>query len=200
MDIREWEGKYYSEFDKNDRKELLDERIATGESTQELELTKKLFDIRYTPQKKEPADVDHMLRAMMQLKFINSNNSGFFKRFPKKEVESVYRDLGKETAESYGEAGRRIWYRELNHLGKTFLSINQGDRGYTSYIWGMGQLKDSQIKVKLAKDIYLIAYEVPQELNITKELEVFTAAVTAAYNETFPKDTKILGNMIRDGE
>lgn len=197
MDIREWEDKYYSKLVMKDRKTLLEERIATGETSQELELIRKLFDIRYKPEKGEPEKIDHMLRAMMQLKFIKTEK-GFFQRYPKKQVQAVYKDLGKETAESFGDIGRRVWYRELNHLGKTFLSINLGDRGYTSMIWGLGQLKDETVKIKLAKDIYTIAYQAPKELGLTEELEVFIAAVTAAYYESFPEDTDILKSMIRD--
>lgn len=199
MEIREWEEKYYGKMEEKDRKKLLEERLATGENSAELELIQKLFDVRYKPEKGEREQIDHMLRAMMQLKFLK-HEKGLFQRYPKKQVQAVYKDLGKETAESYGELGRRVWFRELNHLGRTFLSINLGDRGYTSMFWGIGQLKDSAVKVKLAKDICQIAYEAPVSLGITQELEVFTSALFAAYEETFPEDAEILRNVVREKE
>ena len=197
MDIRDWEEKYYSKQDKKERKDLLDERVSTGEDSQELELIQKLFDIRYKPAKGEPEQIDHMLRAMMELKFLQDGGKGLFSRSPRKHLQSVYQDLGKDTAENYGETGRRIWYRECNHAGKTFLTINLGDRGYTSMFWGLGQLKDPVVKNKLAKDIYVITCKVPEELGITQELEVFSAAVQASYYESFPQDANILREMIQ---
>ena len=140
MDMIEWEEEYYKTVSSKERRQLLDERLAQGEPSEELKLIEKLYEIRYTPEKREPEGIDHMLRAMLTLK-LTTYKKGLFSRYPKKEVQAIYRDLGKETVDAYGEAGRRIWYRELNHLGKTFLAINLDDRGYTSFIWGLGDRK-----------------------------------------------------------
>lgn len=199
MDRIEWEDKYYNTPDAKERGKLLEERLSSEGPSEELELIRKLYDHRYKPVKKEPERIDHMLRGMMTLKLLR-NQRGLFGSYPKKEVNAALTDLGKGIVDPYKETGRRIWYQECKHLAKMFLNINLGDRAYTSLIWGFGELKDKTVRTKLARDIYYAAYYVPTELKITEELEVFTAAVTAAYEESFPEDKEILQSVIREGK
>ena len=195
MEIRDWEEKYYRETNAEDRKALLDERNAEGEETQELALINRLFEARYVPEAKENANIDHMLRGMMNIKFAQPKK-GLFSKGADKQLKEIYRDLGKEIADEYGETGRRVWYRELKNLGYTFLELCKDDRNYSSFLWGLGKMKDATLKNKLAADIYVTACEKPAELGAAEELSVFTAAITDAYYEMFPKDRESLEKLI----
>lgn len=183
MNISEWEDQYFNEADRAKRKELLDQRIATGENSEELDLIKKMFDRRYTPQKKEPENIDHMLRGILYLKQA-ANRSGIFSKMSKKEIRSIFADLCIDIAGEYGEAGNRILYLEHKHLGKTYYSICCSDRGYTSFIWGLGQLSDASIKNKLYRDKKALCEEIPEAIGMTEELKIFSQAVSDAFYES----------------
>lgn len=195
MEIRDWEEKYYRETNAEDRKALLDERNATGEESEELALINRLFEARYVPGPKDNPNIDHMLRGMMNLKFAQPQK-GLFSKSQDKQLKEICSDLGKDIADGYGETGRRVWYRELKNLGCTFLKLCKEDRNYSSFLWGLGKMKDSTLCSKLAHDIYVTAYEKPAELGVSEQLSAFTAALTDAFYETFPKDREALEKLI----
>ena len=182
MNIAEWEEQYYNEADRTKRKELLDKRMETGERSDELELIQKLYIHRYTPEKKEPETVDHMLRGVLFLKLTSSRNNAFFK-ISKKDIKAIFTDLGIEIAKEYGKTGERTLYLELKHVGKTYFTTCANDRGYNSYIWGIGQLSDNALKGKLSHDAKILTEDIPQAIGLTEELKIFTQAISDAFFE-----------------
>lgn len=199
MNPAEWEFQYYSKVKEKDRRQLLDERIETGEQTEELELIKKLYDQRYTPDKGEEAGVDHMIRGILYMKLLK-DRSTVFSFYPKKEVKSIYKDFCLEIAKPYGETGRKVLYRELKHASKIFLHLCLEDRAYGSYVLGLIRLSNDALKYKLVTDVYYLVWELPERFGLTEELEVFITALTDAYNESFPDDRELLEKKIEEGK
>ena len=199
MNLAEWEFQYYSKVKEKERRQLLDERIATGEQSEELELIKKLYDQRYTPEKGEEEGVDHMIRGILYLKLLK-DRSTLFSFYPKKELKSIYHDFCLETAKPFGETGRKVLYRELKHTSKIFLTLCLEDRAYGSTVLGLIRLSNDALKYKLVTDVYNLTYEIPERFGITEELEVFITGLTDAYNESFPDDRGLLEQKILEGK
>ncbi len=182
MNINDWENRYYSEPDSKKRKEMIEEREALEGPSGELEFIKKLFDRRYIPEKKEPASIDHMLRGVLYLKH-SGTLSGLRRMPPKKELQAIFHDLSLDLFEEY-PSYERAYYQEVKHASKTYFHLCVTDRGYTSFIWGLGQLKDSTLKNKLTRDAESIAHEIPERLGLTEKLRVFSQAFYDGFTES----------------
>ena len=194
MNLQDWESRYYNTVDTRKRREILNERIASGEESEELELIRKLFDERYIPQEKEPERVDHMLRGIVFMKL--ESKSYRVTKTPKKIVDSITGDLGMPTVLSAGTQGRRIWFLELKHALKTYISSCLSDSGYTSFIWGFGKLKEEQVASKIARDIHYIGWKAPKALQQEDNLALLRSAAGEAYTEMFPKYADLLQTLI----
>lgn len=61
-----------------------------------------------------------------------------------------------------------------------------GGRGFTSVIFGMGQLSDESIAGKIAEQISRIVFDAPHSLRMEKEFEPLQRAALEVFREIYP--------------
>ena len=64
-------------------------------------------------------------------------------------------------------------------------------------ILGLGKMSKDSLLGKMAREIYTMAYEIPQEMGMEEELQLFTKAATDVFYEMFPKNRNLLEVKIR---
>lgn len=75
---------------------------------------------------------------------------------------------------------------ELKYLAEgTTLNLG-GDRGFTSLVFGMGQLSEEGIAKKIAEQISAIAFKAPRLLRMEKEFSLLQEAALRAYRQEYP--------------
>ena len=192
-----WVEQYYLEVDKEQTKEILDEGIEEEGMTPENELRTKLWEVRYSRQAKETAEVDHYIRGWMSMYYLKHSSKGFFsKKNYNKEKDQILKDWGVDIAREYGEAGEKVLYQELCNMTRLYLKLCKDDKSYSSILLGIGRMKDSSLVNKIAKDVYTLAYEIPQITNTVDVFRIFTKAATDTFYAVFPKERGVLEALI----
>ena len=75
---------------------------------------------------------------------------------------------------------------EMKYLFFKFIEVSKNGRGFTSAVFGMGQLSDEGIAKKIAEQISAIAFSTPHAFNLDKEFSILQKAALAAYREKYP--------------
>lgn len=198
-DAVSWD-EYYLEVDRDLRKEMLDAKIAAEGMTPENELRSRLWEVRYTPRGKDPAEVDYFIRGWLSMHYLKQANNRFFaRRNYKKEKEQILEDWGLALAAEYGQVGEEILYQELCNLTRLYLHLCKDDKSYSSLLLGLGRMKDSSLIGKMAKDVYTLAYEIPKMTGTVEEFRIFSKAATDTFYAVYPKNKSLLTTMIEEG-
>lgn len=198
MEEKDWVTKYYRELDREKRQEILEQVIAEEGMSPDKEVRKRLLEERYEQTKKEKTQVDRFIRAWMTLAYTKNVSGGLFGRKKLlKDRESILKDWNFELARQYGEEGERALYQELHNMTELYLTLCQDDKSYSSMLLGLGKMNKDSLIAKMAREIYMMAYELPQELGMEEELRLFTRAATDVYYEMFPKNRALLELKIR---
>ena len=185
---KQWEREYYRELKRDKRKAILEAAIAEEGMSPENELRTKLLESRYGRQLEKGQSVDYFIRGWMTLRFLlNSSKSFMFKKKARKELDNVKKDWKFDLAAEYGEAGQKVLYQELCNLTRVYLDLCQKDRNYGSILFGLGRVKEETLMSKIGRDIYSVAYEIPQLIGAEEELKLFTDAATRTLTEVFPE-------------
>lgn len=195
MDAMYWEEKYYNELDADERKAMLDKRIEEEGMTEELEFMMKLLEFRFVPVGKEQSGIDHMLKGMAEIRFLKPNKNLNSKTFLKERAQ-VIADLGIELANEKGELSKQLWYKEMKNVGRSYIQLCVDDRGYSSYLWGLGKMGNDVLRGKLAADICNLGYIIPQKCGMTEDLGDYANALRDSYYEMFPKDKDLLRDKL----
>ena len=187
---KQWEREYYRELKREKRKSILDAAILEEGMSPENELRSRLLEVRYGKKLEKGQSVDYFIRGWMTLRFLaNSSKSLFFKRKNKRELESLRADWQFDLAEEYGETGQKVLYQEFCQLTRVYLDLCQKDKNYGSILFGIGHIKEDSLMGKIGRDIYTVAYEVPQEYGVAEELRLFTDAASRTLTDVFPEIT-----------
>lgn len=185
---KQWEREYYRELKRDKRKAILEAAVAEEGMSPENELRTKLLESRYGRQLEKGQSVDYFIRGWMTLRFLlNSPKSFMFKKKARKELDNVKKDWKFDLAAEYGEAGQKVLYQELCNLTRVYLDLCQKDRNYGSILFGLGRVKEETLMSKIGRDIYSVAYEIPQLIGAEEELKLFTDAATRTLTEVFPE-------------
>ena len=64
--------------------------------------------------------------------------------------------------------------------------VSRGGRGFTSLVFGMGQLSEEGIAKKIAEQISMIAFKAPRLLRMEKEFTLLREAALRAYRQEYP--------------
>ncbi|MCI1328349.1 MAG: hypothetical protein LKG53_05010 [Lachnospiraceae bacterium] len=179
-----WETEYYHELQADKRQKLLDEAIAVEGMSPENELRKKLLEARYGKSLGRGRKVDYFIRGWMTLKMIAGNTRN--RKRTARDIRSVMDDWKFELAGQYGEAGNRILYQEFCNMALVYIDLCKKDRTYGAVILGIGRISDDSLTMKIARDIYSTAYDIPDEAGIRDDLRLFTEAATAMVCEALP--------------
>ena len=66
------------------------------------------------------------------------------------------------------EGYQKILADELYNVFLKFIQVSRGGRGFTSLVFGMGQLSEEGIAKKIAEQISVIAFKAPRLLHMEK--------------------------------
>ena len=185
---KQWERDYYRELKREKRKAILDAAILEEGMSPENELRVKLLESRYGKKLEKGQSVDYFIRGWMTLQFLaNARKSFGFKRKVRRELASVKADWQLDLAAEYGEAGQKVLYQEFCQLTRVYLDLCQRDRNYGALLFGVGRIKEETLQSKIGRDIYTIAYEIPQEIDAVEDLKLFTDAAARTLTDVFPE-------------
>ena len=94
--------------------------------------------------------------------------------------------------EKKSELEQEIIVSELKNTCKRYMDISAGGRGFTSVIFGMGQLSEESIAGKLAEQVSKFAYEAPHILRMDKEFEPLQRVAVEVFCELYPNRVHFL--------
>lgn len=199
MEEKQWVERYYRELDRAKRAQILEEAVASEGMTPENELRRKLLDARYSENNGQM--VDYFIRGWMNMYFLKSSSKSFFgpsKKKTRRELDSIRSDWQMDLAEQYGEDGRRVLYEEFCNMTLVYMSLCHTDKNYGSILLGIGHMKDESLVAKIARDIYTLAYEVPDQTDTAEEFRLFTEAATAMFCEKYSSQQNELMDRVRN--
>ncbi|MDO4489537.1 MAG: hypothetical protein Q4B85_00470 [Lachnospiraceae bacterium] len=183
-----WLEQFYHETEQEDREEIFQAGLKEEGMTRENEFRKKLWELRYVPCKGEKAPVDHYMKIFLSIDTLGRTKPGFFSnRFIQKEIQSLKGIMGMDLAEEYGEMGKELLFEELKHLARTYITICQDDRNFSTMILGVGKLSKEKLTEKIADKVYFLTREVPALHHFEELVEPFSRAMIQVYYEMYPK-------------
>ncbi len=187
-DTNTWLERFYHETEREDREEIFEEGLKSDGPTRENEFRQKLWNRRYTPAGREQGEVDHFFKGFLTLDTLGRTKPGFFnKKYIQREVASLRTIWCLDLAEEYGEMGQELLYEELKHLARTYISVCQDDKNFSSMFFGVGKMSREKLNDKIADKIYFLTREVPKTHHIEKEVEPLANALIEVYFEMYPK-------------
>ena len=80
---------------------------------------------------------------------------------------------------------REILFLELKNVFFKFIEVSKNGRGFTSAVFGMGQLSEESVAKKIADQISMIAFAAPHMLHMDKEFELLQKAALAAFRQEY---------------
>ncbi len=183
-----WLEQFYHETDREEREEIFELGLKEEGMTRENEFRQKLWELRYKPEKKEKGEVDHFFRGFLALDTLGRTKPGFFTaRFIKKEIESLRTIWGMDLAEEYGAMGKELHYEEMKQLARTYITICQDDKNFSTMILGVGKLSKDRLADKIADKVFFLTREVPKLHGFEETAEPFARALIEVYFEMYPK-------------
>lgn len=183
------EQRYYTEPDREKRKELLDAAIAEEGVTAELVFMRRLYNFRYARRKGDRTDVDYLMRAWMELSYLGRTSGSFFGSSLRKKLTKVHETLGGLLAAEAGETGRTLWQRELTHLLRLYIRLCREDRSYTTTLFGLMHIKEEQVADKLEKELMDNAFRLPAAAGMEQAFAELMRAARTAFLEAYPNRT-----------
>lgn len=152
-----WTKDFYQETDPAKRQQILKEHIGEEEAWEE-EYRDRLWTARYGQRRLQK---DEFVKCLMELKYL---------------AEAM------QSEEGY----QKILADELYNVFLKFIQVSRGGRGFTSLVFGMGQLSEEGIAKKIAEQISVIAFKAPRLLHMEKEFTLLREAALRAYRQEYP--------------
>ena len=166
--MENWLERFYTQTDPVKRQQLLSENEGETER-EEARLRKQLWEARYGKGKPRK---DAYVGYLMNLKYIaESGGMDWGGRKKKLAMEAVH-GLKLFQFEQKTEMEQELIYQELKNTCRTYIEVSTSGRGFTSVIFGMGQLSDEGIAGKIAEQLSRLAFDAPHILRMEKEFDV----------------------------
>ena len=183
MSVQEdWVACYYAEMNPEKRQVILNENFSNPKTEADL-FREKLWIARYG--KRKPRN-DAFVGYMMNLKYISeSDNVDIGGKKKKLAVETIHGLYLYEFEKRSAEEQDSI-FQELKNTCLKFIDISANGRGFTSVLFGMGQLSDESVAKKIAEQLSAVAYTAPHLLHMDREFSVLQKAATEAFREVYP--------------
>lgn len=187
-DWSNWPQAYYETTDKEERKTLLEERLASPEADESDQLRKKLWELRYKTRAKMPVGVDYFIRSWMDLYFVSRKPGNRFQLKQQQEtIRAVKKDMGFELAAEYGAVGEEVLYQELCHGVSFYIQLCRDDSKYNSQLLGIMKLKKDNLVEKIGNELWNISTVVPQTFRVEKEFALLKKACQDTFWKEYPK-------------
>lgn len=181
-DMEDWLKSFYTQTDPVKRQQLLLENTREMEKEAD-QLRKQLFEARYGKGKPRK---DAFMGCLMNLKYIAESGGMDLGGRKKKLAVEVIHDLGIFEFEQKTETEQELIRQELKNTCRTYIEVSTSGRGFTSVIFGMGQLSDEGIAGKIAEQLSRLAFDAPHILRMEKEFEPLQRAAVEAFREIYP--------------
>lgn len=196
MEKKPWVVQYMYEIDRRKRKEILDEAVAVEGMTPENELRTKIYEKRYDSHKGQ--DIDHFIAGWMNLSYLRGTTKNFWS---KRKIARARREImdswQMDMIGEYGDIGREILYEELFNMSRLYFDLCRRDKGYNSVFLGLGRINEDTLTVKIANEVFDVAYQTLADTEMTEDFTVFTRAATDAFCSEFDSDRDTLMNKVR---
>ena len=82
---------------------------------------------------------------------------------------------------------QEILQAELKNTFLTFMDVSKKGIGFTSLVFGMGQLSEEGIAKKIAEQISAIAFTMPHKFQMDREFAVLQKAALEAFRQQYPE-------------
>ena len=180
--MEDWLINYYEQTDPLKRQQMLLEN-KNETMREEDKLRMKLWEARYGKGKPRK---DMFVGYLMNLKYIvESGSMDLGGRKKKLAIEAIL-GLNLYEFERKSNTQQEIIFLELKNTCRKYIEISTGGRGFTSVIFGMGQLSDESIAGKIAEQISRIVFDAPHSLRMEKEFEPLQRAALEVFREMYP--------------
>ena len=93
------------------------------------------------------------------------------------------------------EDERKVLTLDLTNTFMRYVDVSAGGRGFTSIIFGMGQMSDDSVAKKIADQISTIAFDLPYQLKMQKEFKALQDAAVDAFRERYPEREQYLRKL-----
>ena len=177
-----WTDEFYREMDADKRLVLLKKNIESN-PTEEDAFRKKLWIARYG--RKKPKK-DAYVGCLMELKYLAEGGTLDIGGKKKRQAARIAADMYLNSPEVQEDRYREILQEELKHVFLKFMEVSSQGRGFTSLVFGMGQLSDEGVIKKIAEQISTIAFQTPHMFHMDREFYILQRAALSAFREEYP--------------
>jgi hypothetical protein len=177
-----WTDEFYKELNPEVRFKIWKENAGDTDSTSE-KLREKLWVMRYG--KRKPKN-DAFVGYLMQMKYISESKGLDIGGAMRKQADSVINGLGLFDVDKLSVEEQDIIGAELKNAFLKFIDVSRNGRGFTSIVFGTGQLSDESVARKIAEQISKIAFAAPHSLHMDKEFALMQKAALEAFREVYP--------------
>ena len=148
-----WSHDFYRETDPAKRLQILKAHAGEEEAWAE-EYRNRLWTARYG---KYRLQKDEFVKCLMELKYLAEGSTldlgGDRRRMGARILSALCLAEAMQSEECY----QQILLEELYNVFLKFIQVSRGGRGFTSLVFGMGQLSEEGIAKKIAEQISAIA-------------------------------------------
>ena len=177
-----WIHDFYRETDPAKRQQILKAHAGEEEAWAE-EYRNRLWTARYG---KYRLQKDEFVKCLMELKYLAEGPTldlgGDRRRMGARILSALCLAEALQSEECY----QQILLEELYNVFLKFIQVSRGGRGFTSLVFGMGQLSEEGITKKIAEQISAIAFQAPRLLRMEKEFALLQEAALRAYRQEYP--------------
>ena len=200
-----WLEQFYNEMDAEKRLDILNTNADktvnasemanhSAENPEEVDVAfiKKLWVARYGKRKPK---TDAFVGYLMQLKYIAESGANDIGGQKRKQAVEIITGLCLFDVEKRPEAEQEILLSEITHAFRKFIDVSRNGRGFTSIVFGMGQLSDEGVAKKIAEQISVIAFTAPHMLHMEKEFALLQEAAKRAFRVEYPNREHFLKKL-----
>ena len=180
--MEDWLINYYEQTDPLKRQQMLLEN-KNETISEEDKLRMKLWETRYGKGKPRK---DMFVGYLMNLKYIVESGSMDLGGRKKKLAMEAVHGLKLFQFEQKTEMEQELIYQELKNTCRTYIEVSTGGRGFTSVLFGMGQLSEESVAGKIAEQLSRLLFDAPHILRMEKEFEPLRKAALEAFREIYP--------------
>ena len=181
-DDLDWIEEFYLEMDGEKRQILLQDHFSEPKTETDF-IRERLWIARYG--KRKPRN-DAFVGYLMNLKYIAESGTVDFGGKKKKLAIEAVNGLEIFEYENRSELEKELIFKELKHTCLKYIDISANGRGFTSVIFGMGQLSEESVAKKIAEQLSSVVYLAPHMLRMDKEFLVLQKAAVEAFRFVYP--------------
>ena len=159
-----WLNDFYQEVNAGKRMELWQKHGCT-EQTEGDTFREQLLYARYGKKKKKE---DTFIGYLMQMKYLSESTGVDFSGQRKKQAVEIINGL---------------YLLDVENRSR----VSKKGRGFTSLVFGMGQLSEEGIAKKIAEQISAIAFTMPHKFHMDREFAVLQKAALEAFRQQYPE-------------